>query len=132
MSFTYDLSTDIGKFRAIFPDNVAAAQLFSDEEIEVFLEIEGDLRRARARGLECAASDLVLTLRVTETLGLKVDGASAGRELRLEAQRERELADVADAKSDAASGDLFDWAEFSFSPFGSRERLAAEALRGGV
>lgn len=130
MTFTYDLSTDIGKFRAIFPDTVAANPLFSDEEITIFLDLEGDLRRARARGLERAASDLVLTLRVTETLGLKVDGAAAGRELRMEAEAERDRA----AKDEGRGEALFDWAEMVYpnDPFSEREYLAADALRSGL
>lgn len=128
MSFTADLTTDTGKFRAIFPDMDGANPLFSDEEIAVFLEIEGDVRRARARGLERAASDTVLTLRVTEILGLKVDGASAARELRLEAQAERERA----AEAESRSGALFDVAEFAGDVFSARTRLNNELLRGGL
>lgn len=128
MSFTYDLATDVGKFRAIFPDTVAATPLFSDEQIGVFLSLEGDLRRARARALEVAAADIVLTLRVTETLGLKVDGASAARELRLEAQAEREKA----AEAESRDGAMFDIAEMIVDDFGYRERLSADLLRAGV
>jgi hypothetical protein len=123
-----DLSTDIGKFRAIFPDMDTANPIFPDEQIAVFLEIEGDVRRARARALEVAAADVVLTLRVTELLGLRVDGASAARELRLEAKEERDRATESDALTDAGAG-LFDWAEMAVDPFSARERLAAEALR---
>ena len=128
MSFTTDLTTDTGKFRAIFPDMDAENPLFSDEEIAIFLEIEGDVRRARARGLERAASDTVLTLRVTEILGLKVDGASAARELRLEAQAERDRA----AEAESRAGALFDVAEFAGDLFSARTRLNNELLRGGL
>ena len=132
MSFTYDLSTDIGKFRAIFPDTNGSSPLFSDEEIAVFLEFEGGLRRAKALALQTAASDLVLTLRVTETLGLKVDGASAGRVWRRQAQSLRELADADEDKADSASGANFDWAEMALDTFSTRELLNASALRSGV
>lgn len=130
MTFSDDLTTDIGKFRAIFPDMVEASPLFQDEQIAVFLAIEGDIRRARARALEVAAADIVLTLRVTETLGLKVDGASAARELRLEAQAERDRAKEADDIADALTGPAFDIAEWNLSPFGTRDVLANAALRG--
>lgn len=129
MSFTYDLATDTGKFRAIFPDREQATALFSDEEIAAFLAIEGDIRRARARALEVAAADVVLTLRVTEVLGLRVDGASAARELRLEAKEERDRAGAADALTDAADGGLFDIAEWAVDDFSARERAASVALR---
>ncbi len=128
MSATYDLGTDVGKFRAIFPDTDLSNPLFQDQEIQVFLDLEGDLRRARARGLERAASDLVLTLRVTRILGLEVDGASAGRELRLEAQAEREKAAEAEARDEP----MFDWAEMAVDAFSTRELLAASALRSGL
>ena len=129
--FTYDLTTDIGKFRAIFPDTVESAPLFQDEQIQVFLDLEGDLRRARARALEIAAADIVLTLRVTEILGMRVDGASAGRELRLEAQAERERATEADAAADDGAG-WFDIAEWSIDPPSTRDILAADLLRTGA
>jgi regulator of protease activity HflC (stomatin/prohibitin superfamily) len=125
--FTYDLATDVGKFRAIFPDVVESAALFQDEQIAVFLELEGDIRRARARALEIAAADVVLTLRVTEVLGLRVDGAAAARELRLEAQAERERAAEAESRDEP----MFDWAEWAIDPFSARDVLATEFLRSG-
>lgn len=120
-----DFSTDVGKFRAIFPDVDQTYPIFTDEEIQVFLDLEGDLRRARARGLERAAADTVMTLRVTKTLGLEVDGAAAARELRLEAQAEREKAIEADSRA----GGLFDIAEQAYEPFGTRELLYNQILR---
>lgn len=132
MSATYDLTTDVGKFRAMFPDTNIADPLFQDEEIAVFLALEVGLLRARARGLMRAATDVALTLRVTRVLGLEVDGVAAARELRLEAEEEYDRADAADVLTAAQSGTLFDWAEFAFEPFGARERIDAELLRGGV
>lgn len=128
MTFSYDLLTDVGKFRAIFPDTVEASALFQDEQIVVFLELEGDLRLARARALEVAAADVVLTLRVTEVMGLKVNGAAAAQELRAEAKQERDRAADVDALTDAGEG-LFDIAEWVIDPFGAREHAAATAMR---
>lgn len=127
MAFTYDLSTDVGKCRLMFPDRDSADPLFQDEEWSAFLTIEGDIRRARARALETAAADLTLTLRVTRTLGLEVDGAKASAELRLLAKAEREQA----ADVEAESGGLWDWAEWGVDDFSARERLDAELLRAG-
>lgn len=129
--FSYDTTTDIGKFRAIFPDTVEASPLFQDEQITVFLDLEGDIRRARARALEVAAADIALTLRVTEILGIRVDGAAAARELRLEAQAERERAAEADAAADDGTG-LFDIAEWVIDPFSARDVLAGDVLRSGL
>lgn len=127
--FTYDLTTDVGKFRAIFPDTVESSALFQDEEIAVFLTLEGDLRRARARALMVAAADIDLTLRVTEVLGLKVDGASAARELRMQAEAEYKKADEAETRS----GDgMFDIAEWALDTFSARDVLTADLLRAGT
>lgn len=128
MTFTANFATDIGRFRAIFPDVDADNPIFSDEEIQVFLDIEGDIRRARARGLERAANDTVMTLRVTRVLGLEVDGASAAREIRLQAQAEREEA----AKAETRTEVMFDIAEMAIPPFGDREVLRNDLLRGGL
>ena len=38
MSFTFDLSTDVGKIRAEIADTVEAQAIFSDEELGYFLE----------------------------------------------------------------------------------------------
>lgn len=128
--FSYDTTTDIGKFRAIFPDTSESRPIFQDEQITVFLELEGDVRRARARALEVAAADIALTLRVTEVLGIRVDGAAAARELRLEAQAERERAAEADEAADDGIG-LFDIAEWAIDPFSARDVLVADSLRSG-
>jgi hypothetical protein len=128
MAFTYDPTTDAGKVRLLVPDRDEQNVVYADAEIDAFLAIEGDVLRATALALETAGSDLVLTLRVTRNLGLEVDGAAAGRELRLRADVLRKRADAAD--EDAAAGDaVFDVAEWVIEPFGARERLHAERLR---
>ena len=40
MSFTYDLSTDVGKIRLLIPDTVSASAVFSDEELTALLALE--------------------------------------------------------------------------------------------
>jgi len=42
MSFTYDLSTNVGKVRLMIPDNDSTAYDLQDAEIEYFLEQEGN------------------------------------------------------------------------------------------
>lgn len=125
MACTYDLSDPIGQFRAIFPDTDCADPIFQDAEISFFISFEGDLRRARARALETAASNIVQTQGVVRALDLELDGAAASRELRQLAKAERDQADAADA----ASGGAFDWAEMVVDGWSYAERLAAESLR---
>jgi len=59
MTWTYDLATDIGKVRLLISDTdivpVTDAH-FSDEEIQVFLTIEGSVNLAAALALESWAS----------------------------------------------------------------------------
>jgi hypothetical protein len=123
-----DLSTDRGKVRLLVPDRNEARFAFSDAEIDAFLSLDSDVRRAAATALETAASNLALTLRVTETLGLKVDGARASDALLKRAAALRSQADDADARD----GGLFDIAEFALEPFGTEERLHNELLRSGL
>jgi hypothetical protein len=128
MSFTYDLTTDVGKVRLLIPDRAEATAVFDDAEIEGFLAIESGVRRAAALALETIASDTAATLRVTKTLGLEVDGTRASAELLKRAASLRAQANDADA----ADGGLFDIAEFAIPPFGTREVLANDLLRTGL
>ena len=64
MTFSYDLSLDIGKVRLLINDKVntsdAPAQ-FSDEELQVFLTSGGSVKLGAAEALEAwAASDFGL------------------------------------------------------------------------
>lgn len=139
MTFSLDLSTDVGLCRSNFPDTDEAAPIFSDERWQSFLTLAGPAHeskshvlRACARARQAAAADLVLTLRVTEVLGLKVDGAAAGRELRLQASKELEDATKLEEAHDAASGGLFDIAEWAVDSFSAREIVAGQLLRSGL
>jgi hypothetical protein len=42
MSFTYDTSTNIGKVRLLISDTVEATAHFTDEELQVFLDLNDD------------------------------------------------------------------------------------------
>ena len=128
MAFSYDPTTDVGKVRLLIPDRDGTAPLFQDAELSAFLTMAGNAHRAAALALETAAADLALTLRVTDILGLRIDGARASDALLKRAAALRAQADEADARD----GDLFDWAEMAVDPFSARERLWAEALRSAV
>jgi len=60
MSFTYVLTTDIGKVRLIISDKTAADYHFEDDEITVFLTAEGSVNLAAAAALESWAAAYAL------------------------------------------------------------------------
>jgi len=97
---TYDPTTDAGKIRLRIHDREAL--IFSDDEITVFLEVEGDWRRGAALALETIASSEALILKVVTTLDLQTDGAKLGAELRAQAALLRRQAD--EATADASDG----------------------------
>jgi hypothetical protein len=133
MSFTYVLSTDVGKVRLLIPDREGTAPSFQDEELTAFLDIEGGTHRAAALALETLAADAAATLRVPKTLGLDVDGVRASAELLKRAAGLRQQASAAEDAAAAAAGEsLFDWAELVVEPFGARERRRSQALREAV
>lgn len=125
MPATYDLSSEIGKVRLLIPDRDVTAPIFEDEEIQAFLSLEGDVRRAAALALETVAADEALTLRMTSVLGLSVNGVAAAQALLARAAELRRQAEEAEARGEA----LFDWAEMVIDPFSARERLSNEILR---
>ena len=57
MTVTYDLDTNIGKVRLMIGDKDIADSVFSDEELQIFLDIESDnLNRSAADALEAWAA----------------------------------------------------------------------------
>ena len=56
MTFTYVLTTDIGKVRLITGDKDVLEPVFTDEEIQVFLTAEGSVNLAAAAVLEAWAT----------------------------------------------------------------------------
>lgn len=75
MSYSYDLSTDIGKIRLAIPDNIQADAVFTDEELQVFLDVEGSWRSAAALALETMASNELLVMKMVEVKDVKVSGS---------------------------------------------------------
>lgn len=129
MTFTFDLTTEAGKTRLLIPDKVDNGHLFEDDEIEAFLDMEGDNRkRAAALALETAASDHALVLKVIRLLDLSTDGPAVARSLLERAIRLREQADNDEA---AEEDGAFDIAEMVPTDFAYRERIWNETLRNG-
>jgi len=59
MAVTYDITNDIGKVRLIIGDKVLADPVFTDEEIQMFIDSEGNINLASAKLLEAWASSYV-------------------------------------------------------------------------
>lgn len=128
MTFTYDLTTNIGMVRMLIPDRDEQSALFQDEEIQAFLELNGSsVKRAAAEALEVIASDTAMVLKVISILDLTTNGAQTSAELRARAATLRESADQAEAGEEA----LFDWAETAETAFQQRERIWKQGLRSG-
>jgi hypothetical protein len=127
MAFTYDPTTSIGKMRVIIPDKDERSVFFQDEELQVFLDLSGDILRASAMALETMASDQVMVLKAIQTLDLGTDGPAVARGLREHAKELRDQAKNAEASED---GGAFEIAEFADDAFTQRERIRKQWLRG--
>lgn len=126
MTFTYDPTTEIGKMRVIIPDKDAANVFFQDEELQVFFELAGDVRRAAADALETMASDQTMVLKVITTLDLRTDGAATARSLREHANSLRSQA----KEAEASEGAFFEIAEMPDDAFTRRARVWKQTQRG--
>lgn len=126
MGFTYELSAAAGRVRLLVPDNDSANYVFDDNEIDAFLALEGDVRRAAALALETIASNEALTLKVIRLLDVQTDGRAVSDALLKRAEALRKQADDADAV-----GGAFDIAEMVFDDFSWRERWINQTLRAG-
>lgn len=115
MTWTYDLETDIGKARLYGQDHsTEETKLFSDEEIQVFLDSNSDsVFLAAATMLEHVANDQTLLL-LKVTLGggaLVTDGPAVAEDLRKGAALLRKQALSADFDEDAFWDSQIDYAE---------------------
>lgn len=108
MAFTYVLTTDTGQMRALIPDNHTDDYLFADEELSVFLALEGGIKKGTALALETMASNEAMVLKVIRLLDITTDGAKVSDALLKRAALLRKQADDADdATSEAV--DIVGW-----------------------
>lgn len=129
MTFTYDVTNDVGKVRMLIPDRVEAGSIFTDEEVQAFVDMNASVRYAAADALDVIASDQALTLKVITLMDLKTDGPATARALMERADKLRTLADNEDAATEAEDGDLFDYGEMVVNDFTTRERVIKQAQR---
>lgn len=90
-----DFSTDEGKVRLLLNDVDEAAFVFTDPEIEAFLELEGgSVKRAAAQAIDTNADNEALASKVLRSQDLATDGAKVADALRKRAAALRTQADV--------------------------------------
>lgn len=123
MAFTYDLTTDVGKVRALIPDRNVANYFFEDEEITAFLAMEGAVKPATALSLETLASNEAYVQKVIKLLDLTTNGAQTSAALLARADRLRQQ-----ATDEGAVG--LDYAENPQDVFSLREKLLKDSIRG--
>lgn len=93
----YDPSTDLGRVRLLLNDVAFDGHVFSDEEIEAFLELEGgSVKRAAAQAIDTNADNEALASKVLRTQDLSTDGAKLAEALHKRAAELRRQADEED------------------------------------
>lgn len=101
MAFTYVISTDRGKVRLLLNDVDQDTAVFTDDEIDAFLALEGDnVKRAAAQAIDTNADDQALASKVLRTQDVTTDGAKVADALRKRAAALRAQADKDDDESD--------------------------------
>jgi hypothetical protein len=99
-----DYTTAAGQVRALIPDVDEANLLFTDDQIDAYLAIEGGIvKRAAAVALETAASNEALVSKVIRTQDLQTDGAKVSDAL---LKRAAELRRQVDEDDPGTSGSL--------------------------
>lgn len=89
---------EINQVRALIPDLDSSNRLFTDAEIQTFLDIyNGNVRRAAAAAIDAVAVNEALLYKIVRTDDLQVNGVSGAEVLRKRAQGLRQEADSDDA-----------------------------------
>jgi len=108
----YDPTTAQGKVRLLLNDVDDPDYVFTDDEIDAFLALEGDnVKRAAAQAIDTNATNEALASKVLRTQDLSTNGAAVAKEMRAHADRLRAQADREDGESD-------DGAYYDISPTG--------------
>lgn len=129
MTYTYDITNNIGRVRRTIPDRVEADAIWTDEEIDSFLSDEGNnWRRATALALETMASDHLLVLKVIKVQNIETNTDRMASAMLRRAQALREQAK--DAESD--DGDAWDIIEMVTNQTQYEQAIWNEHLRGRI
>jgi hypothetical protein len=132
----YELDTEVGLL--VFDNAPGSAvgivvtyrhAILSDANITALMGIYPSVKRAAAAALETIASNEALVQKKIKSLDLQTDGPAVAKSLREHASqlRKEAEADETDEESEEAS---FDIAEMVLDPFGARENLLNQRLRG--
>ena len=103
MPNAYDPASTVGMVRLLANDNDSDDYLFTDDEITVFLTLEGDVvKLAAAQAIDTIADNEVLLAKAITTQDLQTDGPKVAAELHkraaaLRAQHDADLDRAADA-----------------------------------
>lgn len=92
------MASDIQQVRLLISDT-SSSPMFSDAEVQTFLQLEGSVvKRAAAQLLDAMASNEAMVSKVIKDRELTTDGAKVADALRKHAVTLRAQADVEDAK----------------------------------
>ena len=101
MTFTYIPGTVLGTVRLLCTDRDPDNEIFSDEEIAVFLDLnEQDVRLAAADALDQIAASQALILKYIEVNGLRTNGQAVANALHQQAESLRSRAAAEAAEDD--------------------------------
>ena len=89
----YDLTTDVGKVRLLLNDTNDTDEVFTDGELQAFLDLEGSIKLAAAQALDTIADNEALASKVLTSTDVKIDGARLADSLRKRAETLRSQAD---------------------------------------
>ena len=128
VSFTTDVTTDIGKVRLLIHDMDSTKPIFPDDAmIDAFLEIEDGVKSAAALALETIAGNGVMVLQVIQILDLKTDGAATAKALLETAKRFRETEAASDDWSGFDIAQIVDNSDFAYREY-MRKLFEAEEV----
>jgi hypothetical protein len=86
----YNPSSEIGQIRLLIPDRDMDNPVFRDEELDLFLQMEGSVRSAAAAALEVIATDEALVQKVLKLPDQETNGAATARVVLERAKRLRD------------------------------------------
>lgn len=88
-----DFGSDVGKVRLLISDVDAGELVFSDDEIQAFLDLEGgSVKLAAAQAIDTNATNEALASKVLKDHQLSTDGAAVANAMRRHAAALREQA----------------------------------------
>jgi hypothetical protein len=128
VSFTYDISTGLGKCRLLITDTDSDRPLLDDDDVQAFITMTGHYMPAAAMALDTIAANMLLSQGVVNIMGMTVDSAAAAKMLMARAEKLR--SDY--ALYSASNGPGFATAEMPDGAFSWEEKILKEYMRGHV